>query len=221
MRHVVAYVAAAVVFLGLDFAWLGFVAKSAYRVLDRRAHARRDPRHRRGALLSRLRRRPRDLRHRPALKDGAWQTAALYGALFGFFAYGTYELTNYATLKDWPLRHGRGRHGLGDGAQRRRRHRRLRRGAAPRLTRDRPSHDSPPATAAAAAGGGRGRRAGLSRFSRRTPAAPPPPARRRAPPAVGGSARSTLPIRRSACRRSPCAPPPRSPGAPGRRGRCS
>ena len=39
----------------------------------------------------------------PALKDTAWQTAALYGALFGVFAYGTYELTNYATLKDWPF----------------------------------------------------------------------------------------------------------------------
>jgi len=25
------------------------------------------------------------------------------GALFGFFAYATYDLTNLATLKDWPL----------------------------------------------------------------------------------------------------------------------
>jgi uncharacterized membrane protein len=29
--------------------------------------------------------------------------AAIYGALFGFFAYATYDLTNYATMKDWPL----------------------------------------------------------------------------------------------------------------------
>jgi uncharacterized membrane protein len=27
----------------------------------------------------------------------------LYGALFGFFTYATYDLTNLATLKDWPL----------------------------------------------------------------------------------------------------------------------
>lgn len=28
--------------------------------------------------------------------------AALYGALFGLIAYGTYDLTNAATLRDWP-----------------------------------------------------------------------------------------------------------------------
>jgi uncharacterized membrane protein len=38
----------------------------------------------------------------PALGSG-WKTAALYGALFGFFTYATYDLTNLATLKDWPL----------------------------------------------------------------------------------------------------------------------
>ena len=27
----------------------------------------------------------------------------LYGALFGFITYATYDLTNLATLKDWPL----------------------------------------------------------------------------------------------------------------------
>ena len=39
----------------------------------------------------------------PAFKSGQWTTAALYGALFGFFAYATYDLTNQATLKDWPV----------------------------------------------------------------------------------------------------------------------
>jgi uncharacterized membrane protein len=29
--------------------------------------------------------------------------AVLYGALFGFFTYATYDMTNLATLKDWPL----------------------------------------------------------------------------------------------------------------------
>ena len=32
-----------------------------------------------------------------------WKTAALQGALFGFFAYATYDLTNLATLRDWPV----------------------------------------------------------------------------------------------------------------------
>ena len=32
-----------------------------------------------------------------------WKAAALTGALFGFFCYATYDMTNYATLRDWPL----------------------------------------------------------------------------------------------------------------------
>jgi uncharacterized membrane protein len=34
---------------------------------------------------------------------GDWKSAALYGALFGFFAYATYDLTNLATLRNWPF----------------------------------------------------------------------------------------------------------------------
>ncbi len=37
----------------------------------------------------------------PALKSGQWTTALIWGALFGLFAYGTYDLTNYATLRNW------------------------------------------------------------------------------------------------------------------------
>lgn len=37
----------------------------------------------------------------PALQAGSWKTALLYGALFGFFTYATYDMTNLATLKGW------------------------------------------------------------------------------------------------------------------------
>ena len=37
----------------------------------------------------------------PALKSGAPLQALLGGALFGALTYGTYEFTNYATLKAW------------------------------------------------------------------------------------------------------------------------
>lgn len=37
----------------------------------------------------------------PALAAGSVATAALYGALFGFFTYATYDLTNQATLRNW------------------------------------------------------------------------------------------------------------------------
>ncbi len=39
----------------------------------------------------------------PALERGQWQSALLFGALFGFFTYATYDLTNLATIRDWPL----------------------------------------------------------------------------------------------------------------------
>ena len=40
----------------------------------------------------------------PALQSGGgWQQAALNGALLGLVAYGTYDLTNQATLKVWPV----------------------------------------------------------------------------------------------------------------------
>ena len=40
----------------------------------------------------------------PAFASGKWQTALVNGALFGFFCYMTYDLTNYATLKVWSLK---------------------------------------------------------------------------------------------------------------------
>jgi uncharacterized membrane protein len=39
----------------------------------------------------------------PGVLEGSWKTALIYGALFGFFTYATYDMTNLATLKDWPL----------------------------------------------------------------------------------------------------------------------
>ena len=39
----------------------------------------------------------------PALKAGAPVQALIGGAILGFIAYGTYEMTNYATLADWSL----------------------------------------------------------------------------------------------------------------------
>jgi len=39
----------------------------------------------------------------PALAEGGWTRAALNGALLGLVCYATYDLTNLATLKGWPL----------------------------------------------------------------------------------------------------------------------
>lgn len=39
----------------------------------------------------------------PALEKKSLLTAIIMGGLFGFFTYATYDLTNLATLKNWPL----------------------------------------------------------------------------------------------------------------------
>ncbi|HAE43831.1 MAG TPA: DUF2177 domain-containing protein [Clostridiales bacterium] len=40
----------------------------------------------------------------PALQGEGLSYALRMGAIFGFFTYMTYDLTNLATLKDWPLK---------------------------------------------------------------------------------------------------------------------
>ena len=39
----------------------------------------------------------------PAVSKGSAHNALLMGTLFGIFTYATYDLTNLATLKGWPL----------------------------------------------------------------------------------------------------------------------
>ena len=39
----------------------------------------------------------------PALDVQSWHKALLWGIMFGFFTYATYDLTNLATLKNWPM----------------------------------------------------------------------------------------------------------------------
>jgi uncharacterized membrane protein len=39
----------------------------------------------------------------PAIEKHSWVNAVVLGALFGLITYATYDLTNLATMKDWPL----------------------------------------------------------------------------------------------------------------------
>ena len=102
-RSLIAYVATLVVFGIVDFIWLGFVAKDLYR--NGIGHLMAESPNWIAAVLFYL------LfiiglvifAVSPALDAGAWQRAALYGALFGFFCYATYDLTNLATLRGWPV----------------------------------------------------------------------------------------------------------------------
>ncbi|MBT9371478.1 DUF2177 family protein [Rhizobium sp. CSW-27] len=103
MTYAVAYLSTAIVFFGLDFLWLGRVATGFYR----------------SQLGDLMRERP-DLvaaglfylvyvagivyfAVSPALAGGGLRQAALSGAILGLIAYGTYDITNLATLRNWPL----------------------------------------------------------------------------------------------------------------------
>ena len=39
----------------------------------------------------------------PAVSKGSWQYALLAGTLFGVVTYATHDLTNLATIKNWPV----------------------------------------------------------------------------------------------------------------------
>jgi uncharacterized membrane protein len=97
------YLIALPVFFAIDMIWLGFIAKSFYA-----RHI--------GFLMK------PDINWTaailfyllfivglvifvisPAIEKSSWVLALFYGALFGLISYATYDLTNLATLKDWPL----------------------------------------------------------------------------------------------------------------------
>lgn len=102
-RSVIAYVATLVVFALVDFVWLGFVAKDLYR--NGIGHLMAETPNWTPAVLFYLVFVAGLVYFAvvPGLDAGAWQRAALNGALFGFLCYATYDLTNYATLRGWPL----------------------------------------------------------------------------------------------------------------------
>lgn len=97
------YAIALPVFFAIDMVWLGVVAKNFYRAQI-------------GTLMK------SDVNWTaaiifylifiaglitfviaPAIEKGSWTHALLFGALFGFVCYATYDLTNLAVAKDWPL----------------------------------------------------------------------------------------------------------------------
>ena len=98
-----AYGATALTMLLLDVVWLGLVAKPLY--MQGIGHLMTaQPRWAVAILFYALY--PVGLMvfgvMPQAALPGPWK-AALYGALFGLFAYGTYDLTNLITLRGWPV----------------------------------------------------------------------------------------------------------------------
>jgi uncharacterized membrane protein len=103
-KLLLAYCLTFIVFLVIDLVWLGLVAKDLYR-------------RQLGNLLSENVNWPAAIIFYllfvagvfifaiyPAFEKQSLQHAIILGALFGFFTYATYDLTNLATLKGWPIK---------------------------------------------------------------------------------------------------------------------
>jgi uncharacterized membrane protein len=99
---VVLYLISVPIFFIIDMLWLGVFAKDFYQS-------------KLGHLLGEVQWAPAILFYLlfllgltyfatyPATVAGSITVAITLGAAFGFFTYMTYDLTNLATLKDWPL----------------------------------------------------------------------------------------------------------------------
>lgn len=101
MTYLVTYAIALAVFLVLDFIWLGWIASGLYQSEL-------------GPLLAPSVNFPAAIAFYliytaglmffvigPSQAEGGWMRALLTGAAFGFVAYGTYDLSNLATLQGW------------------------------------------------------------------------------------------------------------------------
>lgn len=102
-RALTAYLSTFVVFALLDFVWLGFIARDLYR--NGIGHLMLESPNWTAAALFYLIYIAGLVFFAvlPALGAGSWGRATLYAALFGFVCYATYDLTNLATLRGWPV----------------------------------------------------------------------------------------------------------------------
>jgi uncharacterized membrane protein len=102
-KLLISYVLTSIVFFAIDMVWLGFLAKGIYRKYL-------------GALLSDQVNWPAAVIFYllfiigifvfvilPAVEKNSLINAIALGAFFGLITYATYDLTNLATLKNWPL----------------------------------------------------------------------------------------------------------------------
>jgi len=101
MSNLISYAAALVVFVAVDMVWLGTMSGRFYKPILGDILA---PQFNMAAAAAFYLLYPIGLvifAINPALRAGGISTALLYGALFGFFTYATYDLTNQVTLRNW------------------------------------------------------------------------------------------------------------------------
>ncbi|RYF44191.1 MAG: DUF2177 family protein [Comamonadaceae bacterium] len=100
-RYAVVYLATLVVVLVLDFLWLRVIAINWYQSGIGHLMAAKPNLWAAGAFYLLY---PVGIVIFAALPaEGVWMRGLVLGALFGLFCYGTYDATNLAVLRDWPL----------------------------------------------------------------------------------------------------------------------
>jgi uncharacterized membrane protein len=97
-RYAVLYLATLIVFVPADFLFLGLVARSFFtsQVGDMLGEIRPLP-----AILFYLLYVAGILIFVSGQASATWQSALLYGALFGLFCYATFDLTSLSLFKHW------------------------------------------------------------------------------------------------------------------------
>ena len=101
-KYFASYAATMISMLAIDLLWIGVIAKPLYQ--SGIGHLMAAQPNLVAALLFYLLF-PAGLMLFAVLPTAGsgWGRTLVTGALFGFFAYATYDLTNLATLKGWPL----------------------------------------------------------------------------------------------------------------------
>ena len=101
IKYVAAYLGAGLTFAAIDFVWLTTMTDRLYRPVLGPIMADKPDMKAAVAFYLISIAGTVFLAIAPALKEGNWTRAALNGAVLGFVAYATYDLTNQATLAVW------------------------------------------------------------------------------------------------------------------------
>jgi uncharacterized membrane protein len=103
MKNIYLYLITTVVFFAIDMVWIGWLARNFYR--EKIGFIMADQVNWVAALVFYFLYIAGILYFAvaPGLKAEQWQVAWLNGAFLGLLCYATYDLTNLATLKNWPV----------------------------------------------------------------------------------------------------------------------
>jgi uncharacterized membrane protein len=104
MKLIFSYLLTTLVFFAIDLTWIGLVAKKFY--WGNMGQILKDDVNWVAALIFYLLYIAGIFIFAilPSVENDSVKSAIFYGALFGFFCYATYDLTNLATLKGFPMK---------------------------------------------------------------------------------------------------------------------